>query len=68
MSEQNGSAPVETPAATDEPCVDCASNGEKVLAVLGLVFAVLVAVMAVDMFTGGRVTGYVTAQRGGGSD
>jgi hypothetical protein len=55
----NGQAPprpaLDAPAA--EPCEDCASNGEKILAVLAIAFAAFIVVMAVDMFTGGKVTG-----------
>lgn len=55
MSEPNHT---EVPAAA-EPCEDCATSGEKILAILAGAFAVLILVMAVDMFTGGKVTGMV---------
>jgi hypothetical protein len=51
-------APAPVPAA-DAPCEDCASPGEKFLAVLAAALGVFVIVMAVDMFTGGKLTGYV---------
>jgi hypothetical protein len=54
----NGTAPP-APAAADAPCEDCASPGEKFLAVLAAALGAFVIVMAVDMFTGGRITGYV---------
>jgi hypothetical protein len=59
MSEQNGTAPETVAAAAEEPCADCATSGEKILAILAGVFGVLVLLMAVDMFTGGRVSGMV---------
>jgi hypothetical protein len=52
----NGTAP---PASAAEPCDDCATSGEKILAVLAFAFAVFLGVMAIDMFTGGKVTGMV---------
>jgi hypothetical protein len=53
----NGTAPA--PPEAEQPCEDCASGGEKVLAVLAFGFAVFIAVMAIDMFTGGKITGMV---------
>ena len=61
MSENHA----ESPAATEqpaEPCADCASNGEKILAVLAGAFALFLLVMAFDMFTGGKVSGVVKAR------
>jgi hypothetical protein len=52
----NGTAPAPPEAG---PCEDCATSGEKVLAVLAFGFAVFIAVMAIDMFTGGKITGMV---------
>lgn len=54
----NGTAPA-APADGEAPCVDCATNGEKLLALLAGAFAVFLLVMAADMFTGGKVGGYV---------
>jgi hypothetical protein len=54
----NGAGPAPAPPA-EVPCEDCATGGEKVLAVLAGAFAVLLLVMAFDMFTGGKVGGYV---------
>lgn len=65
MSEQNGTSPATTDTPAAEDCVNCATTGEKVLAVLSIVFAVGLALMALDMFTGGRVTGYVSQARAG---
>jgi hypothetical protein len=54
----NGAAP--PPAADAEaPCEDCATGGEKLLACLAFAFAAFIAVMAFDMFTGGKVTGLI---------
>jgi len=58
MSENHAETQT-TPPATDEPCADCATNGEKLLAVLAGLFAAFIIVMAVDMFTGGKVSGVV---------
>ena len=52
----NGSGP----APADQPCTDCVSGGEKALAVLGVLFGAFIIVMALDMFLGGRIGGYVT--------
>ena len=53
----NGTAPAPEPPAG--PCEDCASNGEKGLAVLAALFGVFIILMAIDMFTGGKVSGLV---------
>jgi hypothetical protein len=55
----NGTAP-----ATDDakPCEDCVTGGEKALAVLAALFGVFIIVMAFDMFSGGKVTGFVKDQ------
>jgi len=53
----NGTAP--GPAADAGDCDDCATGGEKTLAVLAAVFGVFILLMAVDMFTGGKVTGMI---------
>lgn len=50
----NGTAP---PAPAAEPCEDCASNGEKLLAALAIALGLFVILMGVDMFSGGRITG-----------
>jgi hypothetical protein len=51
----NGTAPA---PALDLPgdCAECATGGETVLAAA---LGVFVIVMAIDMFTGGRITGMV---------
>jgi hypothetical protein len=54
----NGTAPGASAIPPAEPCADCVTSGEKGLAVLALGFALFIAVMAVDMFTGGRISGY----------
>jgi hypothetical protein len=54
----NGTAPA-PPASEDAPCLDCATNGEKLLAVLAIAFAVGLALMGIDMFTGGKLSGMV---------
>lgn len=62
MSESNGTTPATTAPATDD-CVNCATRGEKALAVFALLFAIFLGVMAADMFTGGRVSGVVMRER-----
>lgn len=47
----NGQAP-----APAEDCADCASGGEKALAVLGLLAAIGIGLMAIDLLTGGGVS------------
>jgi hypothetical protein len=54
----NGSAPPAADPAAGE-CADCVSGGEKALAVVAFLFGVFVLLIAVDMFSGGKVTGLV---------
>jgi hypothetical protein len=54
----NGTAPAPAPDL-GEPCAECATGGEKILAVLAAALGVFVIIMAIDMFTGGRITGMV---------
>lgn len=58
MTETNNAHP-QVPAADLPPDV---TSGEKVMAGLAIAFAVLIALIGVDMLTGGRVTGMI---RGG---
>jgi hypothetical protein len=53
----NGTAPAAPPAGG---CAECASGGEKTLAVLAAILGVFVIIMAADMFTGGKISGLVT--------
>ena len=55
----NGTAP-----ADPAPCQDCATGGEKLLAILAGAFGLFIILMAVDMATGGKVTGLVKAPAG----
>lgn len=60
MSEANGTTPDQaTPATAAEDCVNCATSGEKALAILAGLFGILIVLMAVDMFSGGRISGVV---------
>jgi hypothetical protein len=59
----NGTAPA--PAA--EPCEDCATSGEKALAVVAALFGIFILVMAIDMFTGGKIGGLVREAAGDGN-
>jgi hypothetical protein len=51
----NGTAPADTPA---EPCADCVTSGEKGLALIAGLFGAFIILMAIDMFTGGAISGY----------
>jgi hypothetical protein len=62
MSEPNHTE-VQPPAAADAPCEDCATSGEKILGILTIVFAAALVLMAVDMITGGKITGVVSRAR-----
>ena len=62
MSETDPSANGTQPAASDQPCDDCATPGEKFLAVLAAALGLFIIVLAVDMFTGGRITGQIAEQ------
>lgn len=60
MTETNNAHPeTQVPAADLPPDV---TSGEKIMAGLAIAFAVLIALIGVDMLTGGRVTGMI---RGG---
>lgn len=66
MDDLNGThveAPDAGAQADPAECEDCATSGERVLAVLAGLFGALVIIMAVDIFTNGRVTGFVAEQR-----
>ena len=54
----NGTAPAPAPAPA-EGCEDCASDGEKLMAVLTLIVAFGLIVLAADGWTGGKVLGMV---------
>jgi hypothetical protein len=56
--EVNGAAPPE------QPCADCATGGEKILAVVAAVFGLFVLAMAADMFTGGGLSRVLAGARG----
>jgi hypothetical protein len=54
----NGTAYIsQTPAGA--PCEDCATGGEKLMAVLTLIIALGLLVLAADGWTGGKVLGMV---------
>jgi hypothetical protein len=55
MSEANGTAPAgDAPPAAAEPCVDCVTGGEKIMAVIAAAVAIGLALMAIDLLTGGK--------------
>jgi hypothetical protein len=53
----NGTAP-QAAEVEAEPAV-VSTGGERALAIVAGLFGILVVLMAVDMLTGGRLTGYV---------
>ena len=59
----NGAAP-----APDVPCDDCATPSEKAMGIFGLLFAVAVAAIAVDLITGGAVSRLAAGLFGGSGD
>jgi hypothetical protein len=57
----NGTAP-----APAEDCgADCVTSGEKILAVLAVLFGAFIIVMGADMFSGGKVGGWITERSSG---
>jgi hypothetical protein len=58
----NGQAPA--PAA-EPPCEDCATNGERALAVVAGLFGLFIVGLAIDMFTGGGVSRLIGRVLGG---
>lgn len=57
----NGSAPPE-PEAIPE---DGVTGGEKAMAVVAALFGAFIFLMAIDMFTGGRVSGSIAERAAG---
>lgn len=45
-------------------CEDCVSAGEKAFAILGLFAGALIVVFAIDLLTGGAISGRVDALAG----
>jgi hypothetical protein len=62
MSETN-SVPPAAPQTADLP--PDVTSGEKIMAALAIAFAVMIALIGVDMLTGGKITGMA---RGEASD
>ena len=52
-----GAAPA---AAAGEPCADCATPSERVMGLIGLAFAIGLAVIAVDLISGGAVSRFAS--------
>lgn len=46
------------------PCKDCAGRGDMMLAVIALSVAAVIAIMAVDLLTGGQLSAIVFRQAG----
>ena len=63
MTEVNGTPPAApAPAAAAEPDV---TSGEKIMAGLAILFAVMIALIGADMLTGGKITGLVQREEPG---
>lgn len=63
---QNGKpAPTPGPAAAEE-CVDCTPASERLMGALGLLFAVALGVIALDLLTGGKLAALLPAGDGSG--
>lgn len=58
----NGTAPA--PEA-DQPCTDCVTGGEKAMALIAGLFGAFIIVMAIDMLTGGRISGSIAERAAG---
>lgn len=52
----NGQAPAAPAAAAEVPCEDCASPSERVMGVIGLLFAAGLAAIAIDLISGGALS------------
>jgi hypothetical protein len=50
----NGQGPA--PAATGGPCEDCATASERVMGIIGLLLAIGLAAIAIDLVSGGAVS------------
>jgi hypothetical protein len=59
----NGVAPAAS--AEQAPCEDCATGGERALAVVAGLFGLFIVGLAIDMFTGGGVSRLISRAFGG---
>jgi hypothetical protein len=62
----NGTAPQGQPAGQEPaaaPCEDCATSGERALAVVAGLFGLFIVGLAIDMFTGGRLSKLLAGTR-----
>jgi len=58
----NGTAPAADPAAGE--CADCVTAGERALAIIGVCIALVIAGIAIDLGTGGKLSARVGLGRG----
>jgi hypothetical protein len=58
----NGTAPA-APGPAAAPCEDCATSGERALAVVAGLFGLFIVGLAIDMFTGGRLSKLLAGAR-----
>jgi hypothetical protein len=54
----NGQGPAPAAAA---PCEDCATASERVMGIIGLIFAVGLAAIAIDLVSGGAVSRFAAS-------
>ena len=64
----NGAGPAPAAADGKPPCEDCATPGEKAMGAFGLLFAVAVAAIAIDLITGGAISRLAAGLFGGQGD
>ena len=70
MTETTTQAPPQSangvvPGAAEAPCEDCATGGERALAVVAGVFGLFIIGLAIDMFTGGGLSKILARAFGG---
>jgi len=70
MTETTTQAPPQSangvaPGPAEAPCEDCATGGERALAVVAGLFGLFIIGLAVDMFTGGRLSKILAGAFGG---
>lgn len=64
-----GPAPGPGPApGQEQECGECATSSERVMGIVGLVFAAAVAAIALDLLTGGKLSALAGGLLGGGGD
>lgn len=68
-AQQNGKpAPAAPGPDGEQPCADCVPVSERLMGLFGLLFAAALGVIALDLITGGWVTGTAARITGGASE